>query len=105
MNNYCNKGPQNRGSFVNYRILLFFSVFALMLCPAVAADTGEGRIASAEYVDDRIADVEKKVVNNEEFKTFSDNLPQRFVSTTGDQEISGNKTYTSSPIVPTPPLP
>ena len=55
---------------MNYRILLFFSVFALMLCPAVAADTGEGRIASAEYVDDRIADVEKKVVNNEEFKTF-----------------------------------
>ena len=102
---------------MNYRILLFFSVFALMLCPAVAADTGEGRIASAEYVDDRIADVEEKVVTSNvgysplfmclvlQFKTFSDNLPQRFVSTTGDQEISGNKTYTSSPIVPTPPLP
>lgn len=37
--------------------------------------------------------------------TYVDEKVQTAVQTTGDQTVAGEKTYTESPIVPTPPLP
>ncbi len=65
-----------RESRVMYRLV---AILFVILPLSAFAD-----IASTGYVDDRVA---------------------AQVKTTGDQEIAGTKTYTTSPIVPTPPLP
>lgn len=58
----------------------------LVICFAVVfvTDSARASVASTTYVESRTADQ---------------------VKTTGDQQIAGTKTYTTSPIVPTPPLP
>ncbi len=58
------------------RILLIILLFLPL--------SGRADLASVGYVEDRTA---------------------HQVQTTGDQEISGIKTFAASPIVPTPPLP
>ncbi len=78
--------------------------FMILWCPVTDA-AADVSIATANYVENRAAVIEARTVSKEELKTFSDQLPQRVVTKTDNQEISGTKTYTSSPIVPTPPLP
>ncbi len=86
-------------------LLICFFMSCVTLNRAAFADGADGSIATAKYVDGRIADLNSQVVKNDELKTFSDKLPERFVTTSESQQISGTKTYTTSPIVPTPPLP
>ncbi|MDE6478049.1 MAG: hypothetical protein K2L95_02535 [Alphaproteobacteria bacterium] len=84
---------------------VFCAFLCLMPWRQSLADTADSRLASATYVDNRIAAAEERVVSKEELNTFSGQLPEQFVTTSSPQEISGTKTYTQSPIVPTPPLP
>lgn len=84
--------------------IVFTAQCFILSLPSLGATLNE-QVASAAYVDNRVNEMESRTVNKDEFKTFSDELPNRFVGTTENQTISGVKTYTSSPIVPTPPLP
>ena len=71
------------------KIIAFFAFSALMPCVSYA------NIASSEYVDEKIETTSKYV----------DEKVETTVKTAGDQTVDGTKTYTASPIVPTPPLP
>lgn len=86
-------------------LLIFFAVLCSGLLRPVLADPADSRVASTSYVNAQIADSQSRVVSKEELNTFSGQLPEQFVTTSSPQEISGTKTYTQSPIVPTPPLP
>lgn len=80
--------------------LMFFWIF----CITFVHDAGAA-IASTTYVDERVNTVEVQAATKNELKTLSESMPERFVTTTNDQQISGTKTYATSPIIPTPPLP
>ena len=86
-------------------LLIFFAVLCSGLLRPVLADPADSRVASTSYVNAQIADSQSRVVSQDELNTFSDALPQRLVTTSTNQEVAGTKTFTSSPIVPTPPLP
>lgn len=80
--------------------LMFFWVFCITSVHDVMA-----AVASATYVDERVNAVEAQAATKDEIKALSESMPEHFVTTSSAQQISGTKTYTSSPIIPTPPLP